>query len=940
MSIQDNHNKKFSHRLFAQYFVSAIIPIIALSLISFYTVSGLLEQNANRQIYAESRAVGLTLYDRLEALDSNLLDLSKGVNNPATLKINEWFKKMYSSLYIVNTGKVESVIYGEEVYPLSLTEQQQKYLNENKRLLLTQISTGNHSELLMLRSLGSASDRVLVAVLNPEYLWNIIIKHTDQFCIATQQNLFLYCSSQELETEDNKQLNDALSISNKDELQEIHVQSEIHLANTWELFLDGGFGMASLSIIYLMPKKEALQDYTYYTNAFPGAIAMTLLLVFVFSSIQMRRSLKPLMELTNAAKNLVAGDFSKTVELNSNDEFDSLATTFNEMSKRINGQFNKIKTLAKIDRLILSTPDVGYIAEVLLEYIPTVIDADNAAILLLSTESLQPNVLVYKESKLNGNIKKTNIVISESEFKEILDSDKALIKIGIESNSYLAPLLKLGCSNFMISPLKDKDNVLGVICIGMLNEPQDREVVVEHLSEISDRAAVALSNANWEKKLLRQANFDALTKLPNRYLFHDRLEQALERAKRKELNVAVLFIDLDRFKSVNDSLGHVIGDQLLVEVSNVLLKCVRSCDSVSRFGGDEFTVIVSDISNEEVDEQTSTLSDRIIEMMSRPIVINGREFYISPSIGIAIYPRDANNFNDLLKNADAAMYEAKNISSGNYQFYQKQQNKETLARLELENDLRHALEEGQLELYYQPKINLRDCMIYDVEALARWKHPEHGFVSPADFIPLAEETGLIVSIGYWVMRTACMQNKAWRDKGIDLNVAVNVSADQFRQPQLYEKMVSIIEETGANPSSIELEITESITIEDFSKTITLLNKFRDYGLGICIDDFGTGYSSMTYLQKIPFNKLKIDKSFIDNIHLDDDSASITKAILALAHNLDLKVVAEGVETKAQYDYLNAINCDEAQGFFLSRPLPADELIQHILMYNSPSTNTN
>ncbi len=935
-----NHNKKFSHRLFNQYFISAIIPVIVLALISFYTVSGLLQQNANRQIYAESRAIGLTIFDRFQTLDSNLLDLSRHVNNPASLINNEWLKDMFSSLYVANAGEIESVFHGENVLALTLSEQQQKYLNENERLLLMDTSNGNHGELLMLHSLDSASDSVLVAVLNPEYLWNIIIKQTDQFCIVIQQKSFLYCSNQHLKTANNKQLTDVLRTNNKDELQEVDADNETYLANVWELFLEGSFGMAPLSIVYLMPKKEALQDYTYFVDAFPGAIAITLLLVFVFSSIQMRRSLKPLMALTKSAKNLMAGDFSKAIEIDSNDEFDTLATTFNDMSERINEQFDKIKTLAKIDRLILSTPDADYIVEVLLEFIPTVIAADNAAILLISTESLQPNVLIYNEGTANGNLKKTNIVISEPELNEIIDTDKALIKTSIENNSYLAPLLKLGCSSYMISPLKDKDDILGAICIGMINESQDSDVVVEHLSEISDRAAVALSNANWGKKLLHQANFDALTKLPNRYLFHDRLEQALERAKRKELNVAVLFIDLDRFKSVNDSLGHVIGDQLLVGVSNVLLNCVRSCDSVSRFGGDEFTIIVSDVSNEEVDEQTSALSVRIIEMMSQPIIINDREFYISPSIGIAIYPRDANNFNDLLKNADTAMYEAKNISSGNYQFYQKQQNKETLARLELENDLRHALEEGQLELYYQPKINLRDCMIYDVEALARWKHPDHGYVSPTVFIPLAEETGLIVDIGYWVMRTACMQNKAWRDNGINLNVAVNVSADQFRQPQLYEKMVNIIEETGANPSSIELEITESITIEDFSKTITLLNKFRDYGLGICIDDFGTGYSSMTYLQKIPFNKLKIDKSFIDNIHLDNDSASITKAILALAHNLDLKVVAEGVETKAQYNYLNAIGCDEAQGFFLSRPLPADELIKHILMYNSRSANIN
>jgi len=935
-----NHDKKFSHRLFNQYFISAIIPVIVLALISFYTVSGLLEKNAKRQIYSESRAVGLTLYDRFQTLDNNLLDLRLDVNNPVSLKDSEWLKKMYRSLYVVNAGEVESVLYGEKLFSLTLSEQQQKFLNKNGRLLLMHASNDAHNELLMLRSLEHASNRVLVAVLNPEYLWKIVIKQTDQFCIAFQNKFFLYCSSQRLEIDNNNQLNEALRATNKDKLQEVDSDSGTYLVNVWEVFLEGSFGMAPLSIVYLMPKKEALQDYTYYVDAFPGAIAITLLLVFVFSSIQMRHSLKPLMLLTKAAKNLVAGDFSKTVELDSNDEFGSLATTFNDMSGRINRQFKKIKAMAKIDRLILSTPDADYIAEVLLEFIPTVVAVDNAAILLISTESLQPNMLIYNEGELNGNIKKTNIVVSDSEIKEIIDTDKILIKTRIDKNSYLAPLLKLGCSHFMISPLKDNDGILGAVCVGMIKESETSTDIAEQLSEISGRAAVALSNANWEKKLLHQANFDALTKLPNRYLFHDRLEQALERAKRKDLSVAVLFIDLDRFKSVNDSLGHVIGDQLLVEVSNVLLKCVRSCDSVSRFGGDEFTVIVSDIGNEEVDEKTIALSERIIEMMSQSIIINDREFYISPSIGIAIYPRDANDFNDLLKNADTAMYEAKNISSGNYQFYQKQQNKETLARLELENDLRHALEEGQLELYYQPKINLRNCMIYDVEALARWKHPDHGFVSPEVFIPLAEETGLIVSIGYWVMRTACIQNKLWRDKGINLNVAVNVSADQFRQPQFYEKMVSIIEETGVNPNTIELEITESITIEDFSKTINVLNKFKEHGLGICIDDFGTGYSSMTYLQKIPFNKLKIDKSFIDNIHLDNDSASITKAILALAHNLDLKVVAEGVETKAQYDYLNAINCDEAQGFFLSRPLPADELIQHILMYNSRPINTN
>jgi len=649
--------------------------------------------------------------------------------------------------------------------------------------------------------------------------------------------------------------------------------------------------------------------------------------------VQMRRSLMPLMKLTEGATNIIAGDYTKTVDIKSNDEFETLATTFNNMAHRINEQFKKIKALAKIDRFILSTSDPNYIVEVLIEYLPSVIPADNISILILDTE-IQYKGILYCNRKSDKDILKTELMLAETELDELLNVKEIIKKTDSDALSYLKPLTKYGNSIFFISPIRDQENILGIICIGFCENIDIDHGQIEILTEICDRAAVAFSNANWEKKLFQQAHYDSLTKLPNRYLFQDRLEQEIERAKRNELNVAVLFIDLDRFKTINDSLGHAVGDDLLIAVSELLLKCARSHDSVSRFGGDEFTIIISELNYEEIKVQTEKLSTRILALMSKAIVVNDREFYISPSIGIAIFPCYANNLSDFLKNADTAMYEAKKVSTGCYQYYQKQQNKETLARLELENDLRQALEKDQFELYYQPKINLRNCMIYDVEALIRWNHPEHGLVSPNAFIPLAEEIGLITQIGYWVMRAACKQSKLWNDKGIQLNIAVNVSVEQFRQPKLYENIIGILDETNVNPSTIELEITESLTIENFPKTIKLLNKFKDYGLGICVDDFGTGYSSMTYLQKIPINKLKIDKSFIDNIHLDDDTAAITKAIVSLAHNLSLKVVAEGVETKAQYDFLNAISCDEAQGFFLCRPLPESKLIQHILMYNS------
>lgn len=932
MPIKNTYKTKFSHQIFLQYFISAIIPILVLSFFSYLTITEQLDKNVNRQVYAESRALGLTLFDRLVNVESNLLYLSQNLSNQEEINNNQWLGKMFQSIFIYEEGKSSEPLYGLRTTDLNLSPEQVKHL-ENKRLVVTDKFNGQ-DQFLMISALDMSRHRYLVAILNMNYLWDVTIKESDLFCAAMDENVFIYCSKGVSNAEQGLIAN-AVS-ANENKSYDVSMGGNDYVGKTWELFIQPQFGLKHILIYYFIPKKEAFLEYDYYTGVFPQTIIITLLLVYVLSSIQMRRSLVPLSKLTQGVKNIIAGDYTKKVEIDSHNEFETLATTFNDMSRQINEQFIKINTLAKIDRLMLSTPDSEYIVEVLIEYIPTVIPCDHVAIFILEAESKHNGTMFYNIDKAFVNIEKTNLILDEQEYDVLLDADTIIEKSTSAKESYLGPLIKLQNKSFLIYPILNKKKLLGAIIIGLFAETYDPGKYNDNLPELADRAAVALTNAHWERKLFQQAHFDALTKLPNRYLFQDRLEQAMERAKRNDTCVAVLFIDLDRFKSVNDSLGHAIGDRVLTEVSNVLLKCVRSYDSVARFGGDEYTIILSDIEPEQIDEQATLLAERILEMMSEAIVINDREFYISPSIGIAIYPRDADNFYDLLKNADTAMYQAKNLTTGNYQFYQKTQNKETLARLELENELRHALERGQLELYYQPKVNLRNTTIYDVEALIRWNHPDKGMISPGIFIPLAEETGQIVDIGYWVIKTACIQNKLWQDQGINLNIAVNVSADQFRQPGLYEKTIKIIEETGVDPKHIELEITESITIENFDKTIKLLNKFKDYGLGIVIDDFGTGYSSMTYLQTIPINKLKIDKSFVDNIHLDIDSASITKAIVALAHNLDLRVVAEGVETKAQYDYLIAIGCDEAQGFFLCRPLPESELLQHIELYNSQS----
>jgi len=931
---QEKQSTKFSRRLFSQYFISTIIPVIVLALISFYTVSELLEKNATRQVYAESRAVGLTLNDRLLTMESNLLNVSKSIDNIALISSNDWLKAMFSSLYITDSKGYKQALFGEDIVNFELTDYQQNHLNENKSLLLAQGSDKNQSQLLMLHALDSDTEQILVAVLEPDYLWDIVIKNDDLFCAVVDQKLFVHCPDLMYQSDNLSQLKDQLA-SNKLGLYETTLEDIHYLSNQWDLFLDGIFGFNGISIIYFMPKKDALLEYDYYIDALPLSISITLLIVFILSSVQMRRSLLPLMKLTEGAKNIIAGVYTKTVDIDSNDEFEVLGSTFNTMSHQIDEQIKRIKTLAQIDRLILSTSDSEYIVEVLIEYLPSIIPVDNIAVFILDLEKGNEGIL-YFNNKSNKDISNTSLILEDSEINELDKADEIIIKTETDKLTYLSPLLRLGNTTFLISPIRNQEIFLGFICVCFHDSTETNQEFSSTLTEISDRAAVAFSNAIWENKLFHQAHYDALTTLPNRYLFQDRLEQAIERAKRNNLNVAVLFIDLDRFKNINDSLGHTIGDELLIEVSKVLLRCARSYDSVARFGGDEFTVVISDVNDEEVYLQSEKLARRITETISLPISIKDHKFNITSSIGIAIFPDDADNINDLLKNADTAMYEAKNVSVGNFQYYRRQQNEETLARLQLENDLRGAIENDQLELYYQPKVNIFDHKIYSVESLIRWHHPELGLVSPATFIPLAEEIGLITDIGYWIMRAACRQCKLWHDNNIRLNVAINLSVDQFKQADLYERVVEILDETDVNIKAIDFEITESVTMDSVENTIDILNKFRDLGLGICIDDFGTGFSSMAYLQKLPINKLKIDKSFIDNVHLDADSASIVRAIVGLAHSLSLSVIAEGVEIEAQYDFLKTINCDEIQGFLFSKPLPESELRQHVLSYNNQS----
>jgi diguanylate cyclase (GGDEF)-like protein/PAS domain S-box-containing protein len=426
----------------------------------------------------------------------------------------------------------------------------------------------------------------------------------------------------------------------------------------------------------------------------------------------------------------------------------------------------------------------------------------------------------------------------------------------------------------------------------------------------------------FQQQLDHQANHDGLTDLPNRNLLTDRLDQALLGAPRHRREVAVLFVDLDHFKVINDSLGHDLGDRLLKIVAERLTGCVRLNDTVARQGGDDFVIVLSDL---EKAEDTTMVARKIQETVALPLNIDEHALEMTCSIGISVYPKDGEDARTLLKNAEAAMYRAKERGRGSFQFFTAELNERAVARMTMATHLRRALERDELLLHYQPQVSLASGRITGMEALLRWQSRELGPVPPDQFIPLAEETGLIVPIGEWALRTTCAQNRAWQAAGLSpLPMAANLSARQFQDRELPGMVARILRETGLDPHFLELEITESMVMQDVESTATLLGELKGLGVQLSMDDFGTGYSSLSCLKRFPFDTLKIDISFVREITSDPESAAIARTIIAMAHNLKLRVIAEGVETEGQLRYLRAHGCDAMQGFFFSRPVPADE----------------
>lgn len=552
------------------------------------------------------------------------------------------------------------------------------------------------------------------------------------------------------------------------------------------------------------------------------------------------------------------------------------------------------------------------------------------------TISLQESLSLVKATLESSN----DGILVINEVGEIIDYNKKLLLFWKLPEDYFEKNPKMtikdlihNLSDALINPdffLKnfEKDTTDTLIDVIKFQDGRIFECFIQS-QKLNDKAVGRVLNFHditerdkFEKELEYQAKHDSLTGLPNRILLLDKIRNAIKKSEENHSYFALMFLDLDRFKLINDSLSHAVGDELLNVTADRLQGVMRGDDIVARLGGDEFVVVVNNLPDKA---QAIVKAKQILEVFQEPFKISDRKVNVTASIGISLYPADGQTVDVLLRNADSAMYRAKELGANNFQFYTKDMNAHTLEKLEKETELHHAIANNELVLSYQPQYDLTQDKMVAVEALVRWNHPKKGILLPIDFIPLAEETGLIVSIGEWVLRTACRQNKKWQDEGLTpIRIGVNVTLQQFKQQNLVQLVKSVLDETQLSPEYLELELTENVIISS-KEVMRTVSELKNLGITIAIDDFGTGYSSLSYLKRIPLDRLKIDSSFIQHIQSKADDDVIVRAVIAMAKSLDLEVLAEGVETEHQLNFLKKNNCGEIQGFYFSKPLNEEEL---------------
>ncbi len=917
---------KVARRVLLTFVLAAFVPFVFLAVLYFVEANRMLVRQAHIELQSASSGYSRRIYDRLLLADQLLRsaagDLS-GDGAPAAAR--ERLGKIFRSMTLIAPQDRAVALLGDTAGVTPLGEAAAAHLRRGEAVLMSGEAAGRGGRILLVHALNpvAAELRLVAAEIDAGYLLGDPdeFPYMTSFCVLNEAYARLYCP-QPFHAEAIGMLIRGSARSTKGEFT-WQDGPETFLGDYHELFLEPKFYASRWIVIAAQPEAIALGPIATFNVIFWGSLVLSFLLVALLSLTQIRRTLVPLEQLIEGTRRLGSNDFAAKVEVSSGDEFGELAGSFNAMAARLGRQFGIMTTLSKIDRAILSELDMERIVEDVLLRLKEHFNAACASISIIDYDSPE-NVRVHAVANDGARppVERWSLTGDAGEKLRAIANGQWMNR-ETARGTLQGCLENLSAQHFFTLPIVSKDRLAGVVCLGYPAPAVLSEEDIAHIREYADRVGVALSAVAREGQLYQQARTDALTGLPNRFHFLDRLKQDIILAQREGRILAVLFTDLDRFKSINDSLGHAAGDELLREAAARLRQCVRESDMVARLGGDEFTILINPLPSAKA---AGKVAENVIAALSKPFLIDNVENVVTVSIGITVYPPDGASAEELMRNADTAMYRAKDGARGTYVFFEEAMNAEVVKRSTLERELRRAVSEQQFILHYQPQVDPRTGRVRGVEALVRWRHPERGLVMPRHFIGVAEETGLIVAIGDIVLAAACAQFRAWRDKGIELEyVAANVSSRQFRQPNFVEAVEAALRMNAMPAQCLELEITESVLLDGADTVVDMLARLRSLGVRIAIDDFGTGYSSMSYLERLPIDTLKIDMSFVRKIRDDGEGGTIAATIAAMAHALGKKVVAEGAGTQAQIDFLCKHDCELVQGNFYSRPLPAEEL---------------
>jgi len=920
---------KVGRRLLLLFISCSIVPLFIALYLSFSHATDQLYQQSEARLRHESKSVGLAVLRELLGLASEFEHIEMAASDagdtllqPMKPERMRHLREGFRALTLIDRAGGAQSLFGPLITPAHQGAEEDEHLASGKSLLSTREQTDGSVRLILEFAVGRGNVAHAIAELDAEWLARgarqALTGPQMAYCLLNSNEVVIVCSAPDGPPPP-RVLPSGLAHSPLGDFR-WQGDGDEYLASYWSLALKSDFHENSWIVVLSEPSRLVLAPLDRFRAIFLSVILLTILVVTLLSVRQIRKLLIPLEALMLGTQRISSREFDVDVNVESGDEFEELASSLNSMSGRLRKQFSTLDRLIEVDRLILSAMDAEGIAAPIFERIGDIYTSDYVALLLMETEMAESITSFSPDSSPDRWVRHEMKVLSQQDIDWLRDRDEdSPILIEADSPHCLEPLAEAGMVQAIALPLWINQELAGLLFLGHRTVGTHKHENLAYARQLADQAAVALSNVRRIEENRILAYYDSLTGLPNRLLFMEHLRQSLRRAQRDGHRVAICLLDLDEFKQINDTLGHNAGDQLLKIVAQRLTERLRS-GTVARIGGDEFAFCLTNFSGVD---SPARVTQGLLSDITRPYTLRNQEVFITASVGIAIYPADGKALEAVVKNADTAMFHAKREGRNNYQFYTPSMNATAIQRLAMENALRKSIELDQLRAFYQPVVDIQTREILGAEALLRWVHPEFGMVSPLEFIPLAEESSLIIEIGEWVLREACAQARAWHDCGHQLfSMSVNVSSRQFKDGSFLDTVERALSDTGLSPQNLTLELTESLLLDIEAVTITL-GRLRGLGVKIAIDDFGTGFSSLGYLKHFPLDALKIDQLFIRNLATDSDDSAIADAIITLAHSLKLQVVAEGVETEQQLAHLRQTSCDVAQGFLFSEPVPAD-----------------